>query len=385
MRWKNKGHEYDTIYKRIEEIKGFYLFGAGDYGNQFFHMIDKELPLISYIDNSPKKQGMHMNGLEICAFPEKKIAKEQAFILTVSQIQRMKMVNQLEEAGYVRNEDFFLIEEFISVYYVYKYNKVYFSTISMLPSTRCNLNCELCLNFNPYAKEPSIRSIEQVKSDIDAFFGAVDYIMLFHISGGEPFLYQDLPEVIAYLDKKYGDRIGTIRTVTNGTVVPRDDMLEQLKNLNFEITVDDYRDAVSDGLKGNFEKLLGKLDEYGIRYWTNYTDEWIDLAPTKTDYTHWSEEKLQRHFDECCQSWQELRDGKIFMCNYSAYAAVAGINKTEHDEYYDLKSYQKCNSKELIEFRLGYSEKGYVSFCKKCRGFSSKNQLVAKAAKQVER
>ena len=132
MRWKNKGHEYDTIYKRIEEIKGFYLFGAGDYGNQFFHMIDKELPLISYIDNSPKKQGMHMNGLEICAFPEKKIAKEQAFILTVSQIQRMKMVDQLEEAGYVRNEDFFLIEEFISVYYVYKYNKVYFSTISMI-------------------------------------------------------------------------------------------------------------------------------------------------------------------------------------------------------------------------------------------------------------
>nr|MCR5669034.1 radical SAM protein [Lachnospiraceae bacterium] len=78
-------------------------------------------------------------------------------------------------------------------------------------------------------------------------------------------------------------------------------------------------------------------------------------------------------------------DGKIFMCNYSAYAAVAGINVTEEDEYYDLKKYDDSKAKELIEFRLGYSKKGYVSFCKKCRGFSSKNQLVARAAKQVEK
>lgn len=382
MKWKNKGHEYDLVYKRIEEIKGFYLFGAGDYGNQFFKMIDKELSLIAYVDNSKEKQGSELNGLSIQAFPKDRIEKNQAFILTVSQIQRMKMVDQLENAGYKRNEDYFLIEEFISVYYVYKYNKVYFSTISMLPSTRCNLNCELCLNFNPYAKTPSVRSIEQVKADIDAFFGAIDYIMLFHISGGEPMLYKDLPEVISYLDKKYGDRIGTIRTVTNGTVVPSEKTLEKLKGLNFEITVDDYREAVPK-FRENFDKLLAKLDEYGIRYWTNYTDEWIDLAPMKTDYSSWTEERLQKHFDDCCQSWQELRDGKIFMCNYSAYAAVAGINKTEADEYYNLRNYDETKAKELIEFRLGYSEKGYVSFCKKCRGFSSKNQLVVKAAKQV--
>ena len=35
MRWKNKGHEYDEVYRCISAKKGFYLFGCGDYGKQF--------------------------------------------------------------------------------------------------------------------------------------------------------------------------------------------------------------------------------------------------------------------------------------------------------------------------------------------------------------
>ena len=39
MKWHNKGHEYDAVYQRMEEITSYYLFGAGDYGNQFFQVI----------------------------------------------------------------------------------------------------------------------------------------------------------------------------------------------------------------------------------------------------------------------------------------------------------------------------------------------------------
>ena len=52
------------------------------------------------------------------------------------------------------------------------------------------------------------------------------------------------------------------------------------------------------------------------------------------------------------------------------------------DEYFDLTSYTPDQAKELIEFRLGYTKKGYVNFCKKCRGFSDENPLVKKAAIQ---
>ena len=383
MKWHNKGHEYDAVYQRMEEITSYYLFGAGDYGNQFFHVIRDEIPLAGYLDNSKEKQGTDYNGLKVYSPEKVTLSEREAIIVTVSQIQRIKIVEQLEKLGYRKNYHYFIIEEFLSVYYVYKHGKVFFSSISMLPSTQCNLNCELCLNFNPYAEHPSVRALDQVKKDIDAFFSAVDYIMLFHVSGGEPFLYPDLPEVIRYLDERYGDRIYKIRTVTNGTIVPRDEFLERLKGLRFEVTVDDYREAVPQ-YRGQFTKLMDKLDEYGIQHYRNYTDQWIDLAPMKTDHSAWTEEQLMHHFDDCCQSWQELRDGKIFMCNYSAYAAVAGINQTEPDEYYDLTRYRQDQAKELVEFRLGYSAKGYVSFCRHCRGFNDQNDLVAKAARQKE-
>lgn len=32
MRWQNKGHEFDHVYKNLAEKSGFWLFGAGMYG-----------------------------------------------------------------------------------------------------------------------------------------------------------------------------------------------------------------------------------------------------------------------------------------------------------------------------------------------------------------
>lgn len=68
--------------------------------------------------------------------------------------------------------------------------------------------------------------------------------MLFHVSGGEPLLYKHTVKLIEYLDEYYGNRITTLRLVTNGTIVPTEDVLERLSRCNVQITVDDYRKAV---------------------------------------------------------------------------------------------------------------------------------------------
>ena len=71
----------------------------------------------------------------------------------LSQIQRGPIIEQVKKQGCRENVDFFVIEEFLSVYFIYKYDRVYFSSISFLPSTACNLKCKACLNFNPFAKK----------------------------------------------------------------------------------------------------------------------------------------------------------------------------------------------------------------------------------------
>jgi hypothetical protein len=384
MKWKNPDHEFDHIYKAMQGKNEFYFFGAGDYGKQFIHIMSNEIVIKGFIDNNLQKQGIEFTGYKCESLGAIDfIPGKTGIVITVSQIQRGAIIKQLQDEGYVRDQDFFIIEEFLSIYFVYKYNQVYFSSISFLPSTVCNLKCKACLNFNSYAKQFYVRELEDIKKDIDLFFQCVDRIMLFHVSGGEPMLYKGIADIIEYIDKNYGDRIDTLRTVTNGTVVPNDVILERLSKCNFEITVDDYREAVPQ-YNDKFDKLLTKLEQYHIHYYINKTDEWIDLAPDRTDFSKCSEGQMQQHFDECCQAWQELREGKLYSCNYDAYATVAGINEEPDEEVFDLKNFSDSRKKALVEFRLGYNGKGFTNFCKKCRGFSEQNPYKGQPAKQVE-
>ena len=60
------------------------------------------------------------------------------------------------------------------------------------------------------------------------------------------------------------------------------------------------------------------------------------------------------------------------------YAAYAVTN-----ESYNLEKFTAEKKKELIEFRLGYTEKGYTNFCRKCRGFTSENSEEVEPAIQT--
>jgi len=384
MKWKNRGHEYDNVYREIENKQSFYLFGAGDYGRQFLHIFETELNIKGYIDNDSQKQGSQINGYLCYSLDQIHLLEDEGIIITMSQIARVQPIEQLKRYRYKKNSEFFIMEEFLSIYWVYKYNKVYFSSISFLPSTVCNLNCKNCLNFNPFARQFYKRKWNDLVKDVDLFFSCVDHIMLFHISGGEPLLYQYTVDLIEYIDKKYGNRIDTLRTVTNGTVVPKDNIFKKMSKCNIEITVDDYREAVPQ-YKDKFDLLIQKLDDYHIKYYINKANEWIDLAPEKTDYSHYTETQLEQHRSECGQSWQELRNGMLYSCNYAAYATVAGIaGEQDMEETFDLRQFSSEKKKELIEFRLGYTVKGYTNFCMKCRGFTPQNSEVVRPAEQIK-
>ena len=383
MKWNNKGHEYDEMYQKMKEKKNFFLFGAGDYGEQFLRLFESEIQITGYIDNSPDKQGTRILGKYCYSLNEIELNSNERIILTMSQLARVKPIEQLNQIGYKRNVDYFIIEEFLSVYHVYKNNLVYFSSISFLPSTACNLNCKNCLNFNPFAKYFYVRNWQDLVHDVDLFFSCVDHIMLFHVSGGEPMLYEHIGDLIEYIDTNYGDRIDTLRTVTNGTVIPDEKILEKLSKCNVEVTVDDYRSAVP-RFNECFDKLIRKLEEYHIRYYINKVEKWIDLAPERTDYSNKTEEQLQKHRENCNQSWQELRDGKLYSCNYAAYATVAGIaGEQDLEEVYNLENFTSSKKKELVEFRLGYMTKGYTNFCKKCKGFTQENMEEVEPAIQM--
>lgn len=385
MKWKNKGHEFDHVYEVLKEKKAFYLFGAGMYGQAMYEELTKlNVKILGYIDNDTSRQHTLFNGKEILALEELSLKADEAVIVCVTPFSRGPIMQQLQIHKYVYNLNVFTMEIYMSLKYVYELNKMYISSISFLPSTCCNLNCEACLNFTPYIKHQMVRPIEQVKKDVDTFFAAVDYIMLFHISGGEPFLYPYLKELVTYIGEHYRDKIHFLQTVTNGTVELKDDILEVLAKYQVGITIDDYREAVPEK-KEAFEKALEQVKKYSLRYDVNKVDHWIDLAPMKTDHSEWDEHRLIKHFEACHEPWQELREGKLYSCNYASYASVADLVEEHDEENFHLDTFTKDKMKELMEFRLGYNEKGYVEFCKRCAGFVDINPNIVEPAKQKER
>ena len=385
MKWKNKGHEFDQVYDRLKNKNKFWLFGAGMYGEAIYEELEKmEVIVLGFIDNNESKWHTRYMKKEIVSLKEVSLKDDEAIIVCVTPFSRGPIMKQLMLAGYIYDENVFTMETYMSLKYVYELNKMYISSVSFLPSTLCNLNCEACLNFTPYIKHQMVRSLGQVKDDVDLFFRAVDYIMLFHISGGEPFLYPYLRELVGYIGEHYREKIHFLQTVTNGTVEPKDEILETLARYEVGVTVDDYRLAVPEKADV-FERVIKKLRRYRIRYDINKVDQWIDLAPTKTDHSMWDERRLIKHFEACHEPWQELRGGHLYSCNYASYGAVAGLAEEAEDETFDLREFDRSRMKELMEFRMGYNRKGYVDFCKKCAGFVDINKNIVEPAKQKRR
>jgi molybdenum cofactor biosynthesis enzyme MoaA len=72
------------------------------------------------------------------------------------------------------------------------------------------------------------------------FFEIVDTVSIFNIGGGEPLLNKCLPEFISFVGT-YRQRIQKrFEVVTNGTIVPNDDLLQALCDNDAFVLLDDY-------------------------------------------------------------------------------------------------------------------------------------------------
>jgi hypothetical protein len=378
MKWKNKGHEFDMLGAKIMNLSAIYLFGAGAVGKAVFTKYKDKITIKGFIDSDTKKQHSFFVGTKVYTLGDVRLQSTEAIVLTVSPTTIPQLHELFNNYGYQMDVNMFTAHTFFPVFDMYKFGEVCLPSISFLPSTICNLKCKCCLNFSPYIKQQKVRPLDTLKSDLDLLFSKIDTLLTLHISGGEPFLYKELPELIEYIAQYSASKLGQLELTTNGTIVASDKLCQIMRDSNILLTVDDYRSALPQ-FESNYAALIQKLKQYGISYKIQKAENWIDLAPFDTDNSQLSEDQLCEHFKACAVPWQEYRDGKLWICNYSAYAEIAGIQQTEPSECYDMKNSGESNGYELMEFRLGYSEKGYTQFCKKCRGYGNNNISVASA------
>lgn len=196
-------------------------------------------------------------------------------------------------------------------------------------------------------------------------------------------LNKDLGRTLVYLDENYRNRIESIETVINGSIVPGDELCRLMKEHRIKVYLDDYRENVPQ-LRETYTQTVEKLEKYGIEWIDNYVPEWFSLDVEHTEHSDMTDLQLENYFDNCGSPWNCLENERLYSCNFAHFAAKAGIIEETENDYFDLKDYSEVRKTELLEFLLKYTTKGYVDFCKKCAGWSEANCNKVKVAEQIE-
>lgn len=413
MKWTNKGHQLEDIGEKIKDKKKIFIYGAGENGRYVFERL-KFLNCIQeigkktgggggFIDADEVKQKYGYLGCRVYSLEEvlREKKEEILIIIAVSKLNKTNVVKKLITNGFAEGEHFLYFDEFIDVYLpiyaAYRFGKVFYKGVCLIPTRKCTLNCQHCLNFIPYVKEPTEDDIEDVKEELDRLFSCIDCLGILSISGGEIFLYSQYKELFRYIGERFRNQIVTLSITTSASIVPDDETYRLFAKYGFTVHVSDYRQALP-GIEKNYRKFVEKLKEYQVEYVLFENHEWLDLNVFREEDMFLTEHQRIEHFDACGIPWSYYRDSKLWQCNWAGFAVMSGVKDGCETDYYDLRNctaesidkdgrkkfvfYQEKH-KELMEFGFGYSELGYVQMCSKCNGYSTINHHFVPPAVQI--
>jgi hypothetical protein len=381
MKWTSPGHEYDEIGKHLRQIRDVYIF-SDNYKYSSHYILSRMGLRVFFI--RPNSEAEKKYGEDVTLDEYFSLSQSNHVILISEYLPEYhSTIHRLHSNGYKLNYDYFTFHPdtrkntFLELYLLYIHDFLLFPSLCLICTTVCNLKCKACLNFTIYNKKQRHIPFDNMKKGIDDLFSHIDYVNMLQISGGEPLLYPHLNEIFEYLCEYYRESIGELNTVTNGTIMPSDELCSLMQKNNIRFIIDDYRPNV----KCRIDEIIKKCDDFGVQAQHKIVREWIDLAPFSTDYSEKSDEFLIDHNNHCACPWSEINNGVLYACNYAHYAEEAGIAEYDEGNFLDLA--QSDISKKLIyEFRSRYTPNGYLQFCKHCAGFFN-NPHKTPAAEQI--
>ena len=368
-----------------KDCRKIVLFGYGRQGKRVLKKLKKDFKIIAIVENDAKKcMGGGIEEIPIVHFSEALLLlKTYKVIVTVSEHYYREIKKQLEDCGLIEYRDFVMSQQFIVEWYFKYKRKIYMLKTDISVTPKCSLNCEKCTLFMPYWTDKREKSIDDIKRDIDSYFNVVDYVMDMNIVGGEPFLYRKLGIVLDYIGERYGDKVGYLGIITNGTIIPSDDILETMRKYEVGVSISDYTAEVD--YKKKLKLLCEKLQNYGITFVRNADIDWFDFGFPNNTY-HYNNEEAKKHMRACNTVCHTLDDGKIFYCGTAWAAYRAGLFPLHDNDYVSLRAVDPKDiyaRAQILEHCLGNVNNGYLEFCKVCGGYGNDNKNDVVAGKQL--
>lgn len=389
MKWINKGHELDSkadrLIKKFNLNKKIYIFGAGLLGADLQIELEYFGCFAGFIDNDVEKQEKGVDGWTVIPLSKYLERKDRGIIVIAADEKNIPAISrQLEESGLQQDTDYYIGQEFqrrlFPVLAAYYYNVSYTEISQISLTERCTLRCRKCAHACPNSNHMnSDLSFEEVRRSADSFFRVMDITKEFVLIGGEPLLYKQLTEAVAYIGSRYRKQMIIFSITTNGTLLPSEEVLEQCRKYKVLFRISNYSVELP-RLKERYASLIALLEKWDIEYSLgkpeiNWFDYGFDYVERKA-----SEKELIKVFDACGTKCHEVRGNKYYFCVMARSVSDnmgLGIGR---EDYLDLDRLPEDDYKKiLLEFNDGYSDKGYLEMCRRCNGAEALNYLIPPA------
>lgn len=342
----------------------YFIWGAGTYGKRLTEFTSGDITFKAVIDNAPKKQGKLFCGLDVISYEEAKKILPQVKVV-VSPVQPRSIIAFLKNEGFVQNEDFYSVYQFLPRYYK-ELDKLAPMAVCLAATTACNMNCTGCQSYINLAKNGKHFDTDKLKSDVDLFFTHIDAVMHLCFNCGESLLNaKAVAEICLYVYENYADRYHTLSLITNGSVIPSDEAMNIFSKSDVIFSVSEYAKFPQ-----KKEELFKKCGEYNVPIFNNTTcisENWYDLGDPRII----SDEKCEKIRQEgCWTTGVGLSGGLLYTCASQMWAhEVAGIGELNPGDAFDLRQpVTKETREEAYRVISTQPELGYVSHCARCNG-----------------
>lgn len=362
-------------------------FGVGRIGRRVIPSLMEEFDIPFLIDNGCCKESVYgLNVLNLKQAVTYLREKNLKVVVTTVFYSYKKIKQEMESLGFIENRDFCILERFAEEWNLRWRNKCVLSKIDTVITSRCTLRCKNCNLFISHAPVQCDIDLKRLKKNFDVFFESVDYVYEYTLLGGEPLLHKSIAEIISYLGNRYGKRIGRINLISNGTVIPNNDVIDILKKYHVTIHISDYTCSVD--YKAILAKLQKKFLANDIEYYVIPNNTWKDVIYPREGF---QTDNPRRHMLLCGHSTHSVADGRLYWCD-PAFAAECFMGfVSKEDDSLDMEANKRNYSKyeatlNIIKYLLGdVNARGYMSICEKCAGVGSDNNKIVLAGEQAGR
>lgn len=243
-------------------------------------------------------------------------------------------------------------------------------------TTYCNLNCKDCADLIPFQKNCHY-DYELLIQDLKKILSVVDFLEEVLLGGGEIFLYPRMYHIVDFCVKQ--NKIGKVIIVTNGTIMPSENLVELFKNPKVIVRVSGYGEDVVPRRK----ELIGMLERVGIKIDNLEKMTWRDVGGAEC--RNRTPNEIENVWDRCIMNECEgmTSRGRLYWCARAIASDELDIYPNPHeDEYVDVRN---TSIEELGDKLEKFYNLKYISTCNYCDGINANSPFVPTAAQIVKK